>query len=230
MVKSHRILILAAGKGSRWNDHEGSPKHLVSIEGERLLDRTIRQFRKYTNNIIIVGVDERYKVEGLELFIPRPPARFIYPKEYKVRQWKEMDKFASSMHLWNEGRTTLVFGDVYFTDEAVETIMTCQKTWTIFCRTGSSSITGKDCKEIFAFSFEKEHQDELTRAIEGLIDVVTTSGGWSLFRTLTRGKHEAVDHEVLFDNDRYVEIDDWTEDFDYPRDLINWKDKRQASL
>lgn len=230
MKASHRVLVLAAGDGRRWNNHEGSPKHLVNIEGERLLDRTIRQFKKYTNNIIVVGVDERYKVDGLELFVPKPPARFVYPKKLKVRGWKEMDKFASSMHLWSEGRTTLVLGDVYFTDEAVETIMNCDKTWTTFCRTGGSQITGKDYKEIFAFSLDKQHHEEFINAIEKLIDVVKTSGGWSLYRLLTRGIHEAVDHNLLFDNDRYVEIDDWTEDFDCARDLINWKAKRQASL
>jgi hypothetical protein len=33
-----------------------------------------------------------------------------------------------------------------------------------------------------------------------------------------------------YDSSRFVEIDDWTEDFDYPKDLDIWEDKRSMPL
>jgi hypothetical protein len=33
----------------------------------------------------------------------------------------------------------------------------------------------------------------------------------------------------MFANNRYVEIDDWTEDFDFPEDLEIWEAHRKAA-
>ena len=38
-----KILILADGEGKRWGNYKGVPKHLLEIDGERLIDRMIRQ-------------------------------------------------------------------------------------------------------------------------------------------------------------------------------------------
>jgi len=36
-------VVMAAGEGTRWDNHLGTPKHLVSVEGEVLLKRTVQQ-------------------------------------------------------------------------------------------------------------------------------------------------------------------------------------------
>ena len=90
----HRVIILAAGDGTRWQNYRDNPKHLVEIEGQRLLDRTVSQYKKYTDDIVVVGSDERYLLQGAQLFIPDRPMQFVYPK-YMPRPWREMDKFIS---------------------------------------------------------------------------------------------------------------------------------------
>lgn len=226
---SDRVIILAAGDGTRWADFRGVPKHLVEIDGKKLIVRTVEQYLKYTDDIIVVGNDDRYSIPGSRLFVPDRPKEFVYPKLIS-RPWKEMDKFATSMHLWKDGRTVLVYGDVYFTDFAVKTIMESGKDWTCFCRTKPSLITGKNCKEIFAYSLRSEHHQQFRQAIHYLMNSKTATGGWSLFRYLTsKSKNLSADYSVMFNNDNYVDIDDFTEDFDFPEDLIEWEKRKNIN-
>lgn len=225
-----RVLILAAGDGTRWGNFRDTPKHLVEIEGERLIDRTVRQYLQYTDDVVVVGSDERYLIPRAQLFVPDRPMEFVYPVT-KPRPWREMDKFASSMHLWGDDRTVLVYGDVYFTNDAVKTVMENKEEWRCFCRTRPSHVTGKNCKEIFAYSLMLEHHREFKYAIEYLMTGKTATGGWSLFRYLTT-KNENVNqnYDVMFSNNNFVEIDDWTEDFDFPNDLIEWENRRKQQM
>jgi hypothetical protein len=214
-----RIIILAGGSGSRWGNFRDTQKHLVTVEGERLLDRTTRQFLKHCSDVWVVGKNKDYQIDQTKLIVPKEQDESI-----------ELDKFISSHDLWVEGssnRTILVFGDVYFTDEAVKTIVSDTKDWRFFLRTKASEITGKNCKEIFAIAFDSSFNVVLSQAIFKLYlhkNNIQTAAGWHLFRQLNfdnpfyRGN--------LFNNDRYIEIDDWTEDFDYPKDLTTWESRR----
>ena len=40
-----RYVIMANGKGMRWNRYLAFPKHLITIEGETLLARIVRQVK-----------------------------------------------------------------------------------------------------------------------------------------------------------------------------------------
>jgi hypothetical protein len=56
------------------------------------------------------------------------------------------------------------------------------------------------------------------------------AGGWSLYRYLTSGNANVnKNYEQMFSNGNYVEIDDWTEDFDFPNDLIEWEKRRNVN-
>jgi hypothetical protein len=211
-----RVLILAAGEGSRWANYRGTPKHLAVIDGEPVIHRTVRQFSSYTSDIVVVG---EYQMQGSKLYFPA------------VDVSREMNKFDSSMDMWlPNGRTVIVFGDVYFTDEAVRTIMTNQDDWRFYLRPGPSSITGKDCKEIFAVTFDDSALDLFQSAVKKLRHFKTSAAGWSLFRLLTIGTPSASHTDKsMFNYGRHVVIDDWTEDFDYPRDLDNWEANRSIS-
>lgn len=210
-----RVLILCAGDGTRWSNFEGVPKHLVDVEGEILLERTCKQFLKYTDDVIVVGPDDdRYRVAGTTLFVP----------PVNKPRWGEMGKFRSSHELWVPDKTVLAFGDVYFTDEAVETIMTDTDDWKCFLRKGPSSVTGCEYKEIFAFSFNGKHHQRIRDKISQLIQKRTQqqAGGWALFSSLVFDTHN-----YLFDNPFYTNIDDWTEDFDRAKDLLIWRKNRE---
>lgn len=209
-----KVLILAAGEGERWSNFEGVPKHLVDVEGEILLERTCKQFLKYTNDVTVVGPnDDRYRIDGTTLYVP----------PINKPRWGEMGKFRSSHELWSPARTVLAYGDVYYTDEAIETIMTDTHEWKFFLRKGPSSVTGCEYREIFAFAFNGSQHQRIRDKIAKLIQNKSNNlaGGWALFSELVFDTHN-----YLYDNPFYREIDDWTEDFDYTKDLLIWRKNR----
>ncbi|NLG07519.1 NTP transferase domain-containing protein [Candidatus Peribacteria bacterium] len=67
-----RVIIIAAGDGTRWKNYLGVPKHLVPIDNEPILHRTVRLLKKLDiNDIHIVGPnDDRYHVSDTRLYVP----------------------------------------------------------------------------------------------------------------------------------------------------------------
>jgi choline kinase len=212
-----RVLILAAGDATRWQNHRGTPKHRVIIEDEVLIERTARQFLKYTNDVVTVVQKNAHQVEGCSMYVPG-----------QSRNLKDMAKFMSSQTIWSDDRTVLVFGDVYFTDEAVETIMSDTQQWRFYLRKEASEITGKPWREIFGISFDASFNKDINTAILRVVSRNTafSSGGWHLLMELLRTE----DRNKLFTTDDHINIDDWTEDFDFPKDLDTWEEKRMAWL
>ena len=216
-----RVIVIAAGEGTRWGNHLGVPKHLIEIEGEVLLARTVRQFAAYTADVVVVGPDERYLIPPGRLHVPT-----ITPSNGGV------DKFLSSKHLWNpEGRTVVAYGDVWFSDEAVDQIVGFwEHEWRLFARVGASTVTGCAWGECFAQSFWAAHHAEHLKALELVRDLeacgeIGRGGGWEHYRamcgakTATRLGHHA-------DQGRLTPIDDWTDDFDSPTDYDRWISRR----
>jgi hypothetical protein len=144
------------------------------------------------------------------------------------RNLKDMAKFMSSQTIWSDDRTVLVFGDVYFTDEAVETIMSDTKQWRFYLRKEGSTFTGKPWREIFGISFDASFNKDMNKAILDVIskNIAFRTGGWFLFKHLQKTE----DADKLFITDNHINIDDWTEDFDFPKDLDTWEEKRMAWL
>ena len=162
---------------------------------------------------MVAPEDHRYDIDDAIKYTP------------KTNPEREMDKFLSSMKLWGEQNVILVYGDVYFTDEAVETIMSYSGDWKYFCRPWPSDITGKNCKEIFAIYVPPHNHSFVKNNINAIADLNTATGGWSLFRQLTLGRHVkgADEDKAMFEAGCHIAIDDFTEDFDYPRDYVVWR-------
>lgn len=207
-----KALILAAGESSRWNNYRGGKKHFLTIDGEVLIHRTVRQCLQRTDDVTVVGLDESYEVPGAKLFVPNRPDP----------AWLDMAKFRSSMELWSDTRTVLLLGDVYFTDSAIDQIFSSTQSWVFLLRKGPSTITGGRA-EVFAVAFDSSAQSRIKNSIQLLIDgrVAPHAGGWRLYRDLIRPAYGNP-----FNNDHHIAIDDWTTDFDYPSDLDEFESRR----
>src|SRR5690606_37023468 len=103
----------------------------------------------------------------------------------------DADKFLSSKHLWNkDGRTLVFYGDCYFTEEAMDTIINFEKEeWTLFCRPNASKITGTPWGECFAQSFYpqhiKRHEDKLNEIAHlHKTKQIKRCGGWEHYRAM----------------------------------------------
>ena len=215
-----RVLILCAGEGSRWNNYTGVPKYKLLIEGEVLIERTVRQFLEYTDDIVIVSNGDLY-IDGASSY----PAK-------KEKRYKDMDKFLSSHEQWSDTRTIIVYGDTYYTDEAVKTIATNDRPLCFYLREGSSEITGKRWGEIFGLSFDGSLNKFMLEVLTNILfkRVVKDDpppAGWTLLRYILNVKKNK---EIFAPKNSYayIVIDDWTEDFDYPHDLDTWQRLRLA--
>ena len=202
------VFILAAGSGTRWKDYRGTPKHKVVVEGEVLIERTYRQFSQYTDKIIIVANEEE---EIAQTYIP--------PKD---ENWKDIAKFWSSKDIWSDDKNVMVYADVYFTDEAVKSIMEDTHTLSFYLRSKASKLTKKPWGEIWGIGFDGLSMEVLKSTMLKIIEskVEYKTGGWRLFDQLNKDK------QII----NVVEIDDWTEDFDWPSDIIMWEKQRNEFL
>lgn len=59
------FIIICAGEQSRWNNYLNSNKHLITIDGKRLLDMNIDLIKKYftDSDIYVVALTDEYKNE-----------------------------------------------------------------------------------------------------------------------------------------------------------------------
>lgn len=141
----------------------------------------------------------------------------------------DADKFLSSRSVWNRNdRTVILFGDVWFSEDAIRNIMKHdEESWTIFCRFGKSELTGCPYGEIYGFSFELNSRDFAEEHMKkvGTLNKqgkLWRSSGWEIYRSMSGAKDLTVHKKYS----NYVLIDDWTEDFDFPRDYEKWMRNR----
>lgn len=216
-----RVLILCAGRASRWTPG-GEPKHLVRLCGEPILHRTVRQVLERVSDadVRVVVADTRdpnYVVPG---------ARRAQAKLAAARL--QADKFLSSRHLWNRtGRTIILLGDVFFTDEAMDTIVADRAEWSAFARFEASEITGCGHRELFAFVLHPEDHEHAEASALRCLDIAQRglmggwSGGWQFYAALAGAPDDEVGREFQ-DRGHIVDVDDWTDDFDYAADWHRW--------
>ena len=220
-------IIICAGDASRWNNYLNVPKHLIEIEGEPLIHKTVRLIHKYKKEKVNVNIvvkdfsDNRYECEGAELYKAKLDSKNL-----------DADKFFSSKELWNrEGRTIVFYGDVFFTDEAMKSIMEHEgKDWILFCRSKKSELTGCGWGECFAQSFYTKdidkHKENLYKTIQAFKDKhITCCGGWNHYRSMVGFSGPDLEKKVF--NGSYYDIDDFTEDFDFHKDYDDWFENRE---
>lgn len=202
-------IIICAGEATRWNNHMGVSKHFAEVDGEPILQRTVRLANKYTDRVFVVAKTPDYKLDGAKLFVPK-----LDPTN------EDADKYLSSRDLWNlGGRTVVLLGDVFFTESAMRKIFSFKKReWQVFGRYDASQLTGTPWGELFAQSFYPEHIPEHLSNLnyianlrrEGAID---RCSGWEHYRAMAG--IELTEHKIT---KRFYEINDWTDDFDFPED------------
>lgn len=216
-----RAIIIAAGDGTRWGNYLGTPKHLAWLCGERILHRAVRLARQYTNDVRVVvadPADTRYHAPGAQI----EPAR-LNPAN------GDADKFLSSRHLWaKDTRTVILYGDVWFSDDAMRQIMSTRPYkdgWHAFVRFDPSKITGREWGENFAHAIDPQAHNAYEANLHRLVQLqqagqLHRSGGWEQYRAMAGAaddeltKHRNLGHATV--------IDDWTDDFDFPGDWEMW--------
>ena len=101
-----KYIIMADGKGTRWNNYNNIPKHFIEVNGETLLARTVRLLHTYDKDceVIITSHDSRYDVEGATRYEPKDNVL-------------EIDRFTRELV---EDDVCFLYGDTYYSDDAMD--------------------------------------------------------------------------------------------------------------
>lgn len=202
-------LILAGGKGTRWNNHTGVRKHLLTVQGETIAARLTRQFPTS-----IVVSDEQ--------LVPNHP--WVLPG----RTTWVADKFLSSAWIWDHSLASVLFvyGDIWIPDATAKLIQTMS------AGEGSQAFGRRDIGELFAVYLAAGDKDRGYAAMEELCELEklgsSKGGGWRLLRLLagmtpecTPGRFYILDD--VTEAQGFVEAGGIGRDFDYPEDWDKWR-------
>lgn len=105
-----RVIIMADGKGSRWKNYLGVPKHFAEIEGEPIIQRTVRLLQSHTGDrdeLMVTSHNPEYDFPGIRRYEP-------------LDNHYEVDKFTRELIV--DG-CCFLFGDTFYTEETMEEIL-----------------------------------------------------------------------------------------------------------
>jgi hypothetical protein len=214
-----RVIVAAAGSQAKWGGHLGVRSHFAPVRSrlggearEPLLGRTLRMLVERGVGDVMVTAPSDAGQAYADLAdaygvpcVPRGCAR---------------DEFVSTRDLWApEGRTLILYGDVWFTEHALGAVLHPWPGPRFFGRQHGSVLTGSPWGEAFAASWDASDAgllDCLLVEVRAAQDCgqADASAGWSLLRAL---QGTPLQHHVVV-GPWWVEIDDATDDIDTPAD------------
>jgi len=193
-------LVLCAGYGERFR---GSLKQEVVVDGLPLLDRTIGQFARWSEDFCVVTDKVGLCVNRQMRLEPEDRCCTCASLLSARSRWSETD------------RTAVLLGDVYFTDHAVSMIMEVKPEGVAFFT---------DTQDIFAVVFEARVNGEVEVMLRQLIARArdTNDPGlgkmWDWFRAFhgmtERNNEEMKTLSNVAMNHTWIPIGDRTQDFD----------------
>lgn len=213
-----RVIIAAAGPQHKWQNYKGVPSHLAPVDGEPLLARTLRQALTISDDVhYTYPGDDRY-LSAMAVLVPGQGAT-AYPRDVSLPS-----EYRATRDLWNpDGRTILLLGDTYFTDEAIELIAGfSERKYQGFGRRSASKITGCKYGELYAASWWPEQHEGMDEHLDNIEEIrasgrITRPTGWMLLRAwqgTDLARHTCLPEWMTV-------INDLTEDWDFPADYDN---------
>ncbi len=208
------VLILCAGDSKRFS-WEGRSKHRLIVYGEELLTRMVRQCSERGEKSTIVTHRPEI-LRGLfdydySLFIPQH-------REYTC------DTLRSTHPLWGNERVTVLLGDVIYSDELIDEILSNQKPIMFW---GRSALV----REIYSLSFTD--RSEITRGLGDVMGRVSEGYHgqlWQLFYSLNDLSPDCHPNSLPLKYFSYVSPLDHTQDFDRVEDYEKFIEKRGLTL
>lgn len=196
-----RYVIMADGKGSRWNDFMGHKKHDISVSGETLLERTVRLVHKFDNTaeVIITSHDKSVNVPGASRYEPK-------------NNVLEIDRFTAEL-IGDD--MCFLYGDVLYSEDAIKTVIAHRGQRPLLFFGSDKSI----CAVLIGDGelFRSLYLEVRKRFVEGEI---AEGKGWQVYHLYVglplngRGIGES-----------FVILDSFTRDFNTPEDYLNYLSK-----
>ncbi|MBE5905783.1 MAG: hypothetical protein E7277_03170 [Lachnospiraceae bacterium] len=189
-----RYIIMADGKGNRWNNFHDMPKHFIKFGDETLLERTVRLIheREKEATVYITSHDPRYEVKGATRYEP-------------LNNVLEIDRFTEELI---DDNVCFLYGDTFYSEEAMDFIVSTQVSDILFFG-NERSIVAIKVKDGRLF---KQHVDYVRQLFTyGEID---TCKGWQVYQSFV-----GLPYNKKQIGEKYIYIKDQTRDFNTPSDL-----------
>ena len=192
-----KYIIMADGKGTRWQNYNDIPKHLALIDGEPVIKRTVRLIKEAdsTSEVIITSHDERYEVEGASRYEPK-------------NNVLEVDRFTFELI---EDDITFLYGDTVYSKEGIEKIASFVTDDVEFFGNEKSIVAVKihDSKS-FIDAFQKVRNLFLDGKIEKCI-------GWQVYSAYLDREIYGDERDKIIGNNMVKVVDS---DFNTPKEYI----------
>ena len=203
-----KYIIMAGGEYKKF----GIPKPLIEVKGETLIERTTKLLKQNgINEIYISSNNPEFDKYGVRLENKNNDF-IVYENGTSKGYW--LDAFYPT----NEP-TCYIFGDVYFTENAIKTIVEYESIENILFGTGcAKNLEHKNWGEPFAYKVNKieEFKNGIVE-VKKLFDEKKTARHpivWELYRYLHN-----LDINIQNITTDYVVIDDGTIDIDSPEQV-----------
>lgn len=187
---------MADGKGMRWANHMGVPKHLVSIGGEWLIERTVkilnRMKKNHTLELIVTSHDERYEFIGCRRHEP-------------LNNKYEIDRFTEELI---EDDMCFLYGDTYYTEETINKILNSRTEDILFFGSKKSIVAVKIGR---SDTFKKHVNNVKKLYLSGELDRCI---GWQVYQSFTG---QAFNSPILLEKN-FIFVDEKTTDINTPKD------------
>ena len=158
-----RYIIMADGDMKRWHAQSHTPKHLLTVGGETLLARLVRQIRQRDGEaeVFITSHNSAYEVPGAVRHEPR-------------ENHLEIDRFTRELICDD---VCFLYGDTYYTDAAMDVIAGTQTDGLWFVGNEKSIVA------VIAHDGEllRNHVDRARNAF--LAGEITDCRGWQVYQS-----------------------------------------------
>ncbi len=173
-----KYLIMADGKGTRWNNFDNHSKHLCIVNGETIIGRTVRLLKEK-------------RIEDVIITSHNPAMEFVGAKRYEpISNNEEIDRFT---YEFLDEEITFLYGDTYYSENTIDKIIET-KTDDILFFANSTSIVG-----IKVVNHQK---------FKGYIDYIKENNivgkGWTVYQLsngLPLGSKEARENLIVVSDD-----------------------------
>ena len=188
-----KYIIMADGEGTRWNNYHNIPKHLIEIDGETLLTRTVRLLRENDAraDIVITSHDPRYEVPGARRYEPQ-------------NNHLEIDRFTEELIADD---VCFLYGDTFYSESVIQKIADTPAEKLLFFGNERSIVAIK----VADGALFRQHVDRV-RALF-LAGKIEKCIGWQVYQSF-----EGLPFGEKTIAADYILIQDGTEDFNSPAD------------
>lgn len=203
-----QYIIMCGGKYRQWK----APRHLTPINGEPLIARTIRQLRYHGVTDIAISSDNPvFKQFGVPVL--------KHDNSYDAAGYNDFSGYWCDAFYPTEEPTCYIFGDVIFTDNAINTIVQTETEDIEFFASAPPFTPEyhKDSAEPFALKVQ--NTDHLKDAIRTVKEY--DAKGWFNRKPIMWELWQVIKGTPLnlIDYTNYTAINDSTIDIDYPEEI-----------